>query len=152
MEHVTHPIETLRGISKVLKHGGVAILSMPNADGWGAKAFGRRWLHWHIPYHLQFFSKKSMELAAEQTGFALEQVKTITSSDWLYLQWNHLLMYPKMGESSVFWSPQSKKKGIHKSIIFIMELVHMTRFNHIITRLFDALGLGDNYVLFFRKI
>ena len=50
IEHVTDPVQTLHGIARVLKPGGTAILSTPNANGWGAKVFGRRWINWHTPY------------------------------------------------------------------------------------------------------
>jgi len=106
IEHVTDPLLTLRGVARILKSGGKAILSTPNANGWGAKIFGRRWINWHAPYHLQFFSRDSMRIAAEQAGFEVTQVKTITNSEWLFYQWIHLVTYPKLGEPSWFWSPK----------------------------------------------
>ncbi|ORU93993.1 MAG: hypothetical protein A6F70_07260 [Cycloclasticus sp. symbiont of Bathymodiolus heckerae] len=67
LEHVTDPIQTLKGIERILKPGGQAILSMPNANGWGARLFGKYWINWHAPYHLQFFSQISMSLAVNKS-------------------------------------------------------------------------------------
>lgn len=151
IEHVTNPIETLQGCARVLKPGGIAILSTPNANGWGARLFGRRWINWHAPYHLQHFSKESMRIAAEKSGLCIESVKTLTSSEWLHYQWNHLLMFPQMGEPSPFWSPKAKLGLMDKLIMVTLGVMHRTKFNHIITRLFDAIGAGDNYLFFLRK-
>lgn len=151
IEHVTDPLATMQGIARVLKPGGIAILSTPNANGWGAKLFGRRWINWHAPYHVQHFSTNSMEIAAEQAGLFIEQVKTITSSEWLYYQWIHLFTLPEMGKPSVFWSPLAKRSFKYKIFLYFATALHFTKINHIITRFFDALGIGDSNLFFLRK-
>jgi 2-polyprenyl-3-methyl-5-hydroxy-6-metoxy-1,4-benzoquinol methylase len=151
IEHVLNPVETLSDISKVIKPGGVLILGTPNSNGWGANMFGDRWVHWHTPYHLQLFSKKSMSLAAERARLTVEKVETITSSDWLYFQWIHLLTRPKIGEVSVFWTPNVKRTLVHEKAITFLNLLHYMKINHVLTRIFDALGIGDNYLFFLRK-
>lgn len=152
IEHVTDPVSTLRGVARILKPGGTAVLSTPNAGGWGAKIFGRRWINWHAPYHVQFFSRRSMQLAAEQAGLVLAEVKTITSSEWLHYQWIHLIIYPKHGELSRFWSPnQDRRSLLQRLILKALHLMHRIKVNHLITRLFDSLGLGDNYVFVLKK-
>lgn len=151
IEHVTDPIETLKGIARVLKPGGMAILGAPNANGWGAKFFGRLWINWHAPYHLQFFSAKSINIAAEEAGLNIVSYKTLTSSDWLLYQWMHLLTLPHMGEPSQFWSPKTIRGLTYKFIQLILNQIHRTKINHVLTRLFDALGVGDNYLFFLIK-
>lgn len=151
IEHMTDPLKTMRGIAKVLKPGGMAIVSTPNASGWGAKLFGRRWINWHAPYHIQHFSPSSMIMAAEQAGLSMEKMKTITSSEWLYYQWIHLFTYPKMSQPSPFWSTSAVRSFKVKIIFGILTLIHWTKMNHVITRFFDALGIGDNYLFFLRK-
>ena len=151
IEHVTDPLNTMRGIAKMLKPGGMAILSTPNSNGWGATVFGRRWINWHAPYHIQHFSLVSMTMAAEQAGLTVERVKTITSSEWLYYQWIHLLTYPEIDEPSLFWSPGGTRSFRIKLLLKILSLIHLTKINHIITRFFDAISIGDNYLFFLRK-
>ncbi|MFZ4855393.1 MAG: class I SAM-dependent methyltransferase [Desulfuromonadaceae bacterium] len=151
IEHVTDPVETLRGVARVLKPGGVAILSTPNSNGWGAKVFGNRWINWHAPYHLHHFSDKSMHIAAEKAGIEIEWVKTLTSSDWLHHQWNHALIFPRMGEPSPYWSPEVKRGLMDKLILAFLSVLHRTKINHLITRLCDTFDIGDNYLFFMRK-
>lgn len=151
IEHVTDPLVTMRGIARVLKVGGTAILSTPNASGWGARLFGSRWINWHAPYHIQHFSSSSMRIAAGQAGLSVEKAKTITSSEWLYYQWIHLLTYPKNGEPSTFWSPHGIRSDKVKIILKALSYIHRTKIDHIITRFFDAIGIGDNYLYILRK-
>ena len=152
VEHVTNPVSTLKGVARILKPGGTAILSTPNAQGWGAKVFGKGWINWHTPYHLQFFSKRSIELAAKQAGLILVEVKTITNSEWLFYQWIHLVMYPKLSEPSSFWSPDKGRLTVsQKFSIKVLSLIHRTKINHLLTRFFDGLGYGDNFVFVLKK-
>ena len=151
VEHVIDPLETLRGVARVLKPGGRAILSTPNSNGWGARLFGRRWINWHAPYHVQHFSRVSMGIAAEKAGLRIDCARTLTSSEWLHYQWIHMLIFPPMGEPSPFWSPKARPGGRDRLIMAFFRLAHRTGINHILTRLFDALGVGDNYLFFLSK-
>lgn len=151
IEHITDPVRTMHDIATVLKPGGLLIMSTPNADGWGKKLFGKRWVNWHTPYHLQIFSEKSMRIAAEKSGLKLEAIESITPSEWLHAQWMHLLTLPNEGEPSIFWIPKERWSRKQKVARFCIFLLHKLRINHILTRLFDAVHLGDNRVYFLRK-
>lgn len=151
IEHVQNPIETLKGISKILKNNGTLILGFPNANGWGAKLFGKRWINWHTPYHLNFFSLTSLQLAAEKAGLKVNKIKTIASSDWLCYQLIHLFLYPKMGEPSVFWKPGQRINTKAKIVIRLVYLIHKSKILHLITRLFDLISMGDGYLIFLKK-
>lgn len=153
IEHVTDPVEVMCGIAKILKPGGMAILSTPNAGGLGAKLYGRRWINWHTPYHLHFFSQQSLQLAAENAGMSLEKVETITPSDWLCYQWIHLLNFPCESVPSTFWSIKHNKltwlQIALRKLIMASKLVLLPQF---ITRIVDALGRGDNYLIVLKKV
>lgn len=152
IEHVTDPLLTLRSVARILKPGGTAILSTPNAGGWGARVFGRRWINWHAPYHVQFFSRRSMRIAAEQAGLMVAKVKTITNSEWLGYQWMHLVLYPKPGEPSRFWTPNPHERSLLEwRILRVLAFIHRYKVNHLLTRFFDSLGFGDNYVFVLKK-
>jgi methionine biosynthesis protein MetW len=151
-EHVQNPTEVLSGVARVLKPGGVAILSVPNAAGWGAKFFGNLWINWHAPYHLQFFSVNSMQIVASKAGFQLDKSITLTASDWLSYQWIHLLTHPKEGNPSEFWTQNGRYNLSQKFAIKILHIVHRCKVNHLITRIFDCLGLGDNRLFFLQKL
>jgi 2-polyprenyl-3-methyl-5-hydroxy-6-metoxy-1,4-benzoquinol methylase len=151
IEHMADPVQILRGVARILKPGGRAIMTTPNSNGWGAALFGRKWIHWHAPYHLQHFSLKSMKIAAEKAGLILERAETITSSEWLYYQWVHLVTFPESGERSVFWSPLAEPSLKYKVLLKLIRLIHFVKINHLVTRVFDKLGIGDNYFVILRK-
>jgi len=152
IEHVTDPSEVLTGIASILKPGGHAVLSTPNANGWGAWLFGYKWINWHAPYHLQHFSKKSLTQIVKKAGLEIESISTVTSSEWLYYQWIHLVTFPNIGEKSFFWASRSKKKSIKQKVILkLFYILHKLKINHVLTRLFDAIGIGDNYIIILKK-
>jgi SAM-dependent methyltransferase len=151
VEHVEDPLKTLKDIAQVLRPGGHAVLSTPNANGWGAKVFGRRWINWHLPYHRHFFSPVSMRMAAQCAGLRVETVRTVTSSEWLRYQWIHLLTFPREGEPSPFWSPNGRRRLSARVAEKLVDLLHHARINHLMTRLFDSLGAGDNYLFLLKK-
>ncbi len=156
LEHVTDPMLALQGVAKIMKPGGTAVVSFPNANGWGAKLFGRKWINWHTPYHLQFYSEKSLKILADKVGLVIVDDRTITPSAWLHYQWLHLLTCPQPGEPSKFWAGMAcgKKRQfpIFKTLLMIfISVIHRLKFNHLITRIFDNLGLGDNRILILKK-
>lgn len=151
VEHISDPQRTLSGVARVLRRGGTAILSTPNADGWGARVFGQRWIHWHAPYHLQFFTVESMRMLARQSGLKLVSTRTLTPSRWLSYQWLHLLTYPAPETPSRFWKPGLPWSRGKKAARLFLSLLHRLKLNHLVTRGFDALGLGDNRVYILQK-
>lgn len=151
IEHVSDPLATLAGIAMVLKPGGRAILSTPDAAGWGGRLFGRRWINWHAPYHQHFFSARSMARAAEASGLRLIRADSITSSEWLLYQWNHLFTFPEKGEPSDFWSPRTRRTPGTRLVWLLSRIFHGTKVDHLLTRLFDALDCGDGRLYFLER-
>jgi len=92
-----------------------------------------------------------MQYAARQAGLTIEQVETITSSEWLFYQWLHLISYPRQGQPSGFWSPKGRTTVFQKLVMRTLALLHKTKVHHLITRFFDFLGIGDNYLFILRK-
>ena len=151
IEHVSDPVATLRGVAAVLKPGGQAILTTPNAAGWGARLFGGYWAHWHSPYHLQLFTARSLSVAARKAGLFLERTETITPSAWLEYQEMHLATRPAPGTPSSFWKTRERLSGWRRIAVRAARALSQTKLNHLITRAADMLGLGDNRVYVLRK-
>jgi len=151
IEHVADPLVVLRGVCQVLKPGGMLVLSTPNANGLGAWLFGRLWIHWHTPYHVQFFSTASMRQALGQAGLHVESVRTVTNSAWLGFQWCHLVAPGGPGVPSAFWSTQMPRNTGQKLLLGLAAVAGRLGLNALLTRLADALGRGDNFVFVIRK-
>ena len=97
-----------------------------------------------------------MRMLAEKAGLEIDSVRTITASAWLHFQWLHLLTYPKPGEPSDFWAGSACGKQVdftmaQKVIIRLLGLMNRAKVNHLLTRFFDALGMGDSYVFVLSK-
>ena len=151
IEHVSDPSPVLQGIQRVLKRDGLLVLSTPNVSGWGARVFGSRWIHWHAPYHLQFFSAESMHRAVTAAGFTIEQRTTVTPSAWLDFQWGHLATYPAAGKASTYWSSACPRTLRQRVILRLLHWLNRLGINVVLTRAMDMMGLGDNVVYVLRK-
>jgi SAM-dependent methyltransferase len=76
IEHLPDPITTLRHCLSKLRSGGRIVVQTPNADSWGARRFGSAWVHWDPPRHLYLFSPTTLQRAAEEAGFIVDEVRT----------------------------------------------------------------------------
>lgn len=144
IEHARDPIDMLRGVCRVLRPGGRLVLTTPNGGGLGARVFGSRWINWHAPYHLHVFTPASLQHAAGAAGLSTASLETITSSEWLGYQWAHLATVPAPGEQSPFWAP-GRARG-RRAAIRSLRALHRTGIDHVLTRVCDRLGRGDNLV------
>lgn len=146
IEHVSDPATLLTDVAKILKPAGRVVLSTPNAQSWGARVFGRRWIHWHVPYHQHFFTIESMRLTAALAGFEVECTKTITNSAWLKFQYCHLVAPTVEGLPSAFWSNKAKRSLVLRLLFIAIGITDRLGINIILTRALDALGVGDNRI------
>lgn len=156
VEHSADPLRLFRDAAHLLTGKGKLFLTTPNPCGWGARRFGRRWLHWHAPFHLQFFTRASLEEIARKSGFRLQSLTTHTSSEWLFYQrLQNLLPATPETPSPLFsaqarWEDQSApvQRGREK-----VERQHRRwKWHHLATRFFDACGDGDNFLGVLEKV
>ncbi len=151
-EHVTDPLALMRGVARVLKPGGKVVITTPNSDSFGARFFGRRWLNWHTPYHIQFYTRRSLKRVAEAAGLKLVSARTTTASEWQYYQWLHSLEFPQApGQRSAFWSPGQATAPEHERARVLIALARRLHLQRWISRVLDALGQGDNFVFVLEK-
>jgi SAM-dependent methyltransferase len=68
IEHVADPNRFADAIAERVAPGGVWFLSTPDAATLTARAFGRYW-HFYSPYHLSYFSPRTLDRLAERHGF-----------------------------------------------------------------------------------
>jgi SAM-dependent methyltransferase len=150
-EHVTDPGALMRGIARVLKRGGKAVITTPNSRSLGARLFGRKWLNWHTPYHIQFYNRRSLRLLAQAAGLKLVSVKTSTASEWQFYQWMHVTQFPPCGQRSYFWSPDKVARKENKRLDPLIDTARRYRLHRVISRVLDLIGMGDNYVFVLQK-
>lgn len=150
-EHVTDPKALMRGVARILKSGGKVVITTPNPDSFGARLYGRRWLNWHTPYHIQFYTRRSLRLLAEAAGLRLVSARTMTASEWQYYQWRHALLFPAPGQRSAFWSPGQVPEPEHKFARILIGVARRLHLQRWISRILDIAGQGDNFVFVLEK-
>lgn len=70
IEHLRNPIRALEYLSASLKPQGLLALVTPSLDSWSRRLLGSRWMEYKTE-HLTYFSRKSLLLLLEATGFEL---------------------------------------------------------------------------------
>jgi 2-polyprenyl-3-methyl-5-hydroxy-6-metoxy-1,4-benzoquinol methylase len=138
LEHEPDPLKFLISARKKLRKNGRIILSFPNFDSIYRKIFVKNWLNWHVPYHINFFTKKSIEKLAKKANLRLVYCRTITPNIWTVLQIRKLFVKSSMGERNTLWV--SKKSSTFTKLVNMFLFALSIPINRII----DILGLGDS--------
>jgi SAM-dependent methyltransferase len=79
VEHLREPLPLLGEIRRILKPGGILVISTGNAASWTVDVMGARWDYFHIEKdggHISFFSPQSIAALARNAGFSVELVET----------------------------------------------------------------------------
>lgn len=71
LDHLHDPLGSLRTAHRLLKPGGLLVLSVSNLAGFEAKLFGRFWPGWDLPRHLYFFPRPVIDRMLAEVGFAV---------------------------------------------------------------------------------
>jgi len=73
IEHLPDPRAMLADIHRVLRPGGLLVLSTPNSASVQARLWRQYWAGWEVPRHLQVFSLATLRRLLVETGFAITQ-------------------------------------------------------------------------------
>jgi hypothetical protein len=66
----------------LLKPDSQVWISCPNSQSWLRPIFGRRWINWHVPFHITHFSPLTLRRLLEDSGFQCLEIRQITPALW----------------------------------------------------------------------
>ena len=79
IEHLQEPLPLIRECHRVLKPGGLLVLSTGNTASWTVSAMRERWDYFDIAKdggHISFYNPRSIALLGARAGFAVEKLAT----------------------------------------------------------------------------
>src|SRR5262249_28152762 len=148
IEHVPDPIALLKLVRGRLRPGGRVVLAFPNTASLNKRVTGRRWINWHIPYHLHHYNSRSFAMIAEQAGYWVISMQTITPNVWTILQMQAMLRRTSQDQPAAAWAdsksgaPDSAPATTRKRLVAIAHSI-IAPFNRIV----DSLGWGDSLLV-----
>ncbi len=92
IEHLREPRVALRALAQKLSPGGRLLIETPNVGGLDYHLFKRRyWGHWHIPRHLNLFTRESLGELVTQSGLSVVELGYLPSPGPWILSLRNLL-------------------------------------------------------------
>jgi SAM-dependent methyltransferase len=76
LEHVHEPTVVFAELARLLRPGGLLVLSLPNPDGLEARLFGPSWVGWDLPRHLNLFHLYQLRVYLPRYGLSITKVRS----------------------------------------------------------------------------
>ena len=76
VEHVTDPVDLASQVARVLKPGGLLLVTTPDRHGLLARIMHRRWFEYYNEEHVTFFTSGSLRQLLSDAGFSVLRLST----------------------------------------------------------------------------
>ena len=154
IEHIPEPDKALQLIQQRLATDGRVVLVFPNVNSLWSRLSGRRWINWHVPYHLHHFTLETFTRMAERCDFRVVRSRTITPNLWTSLQIRANRQSIARGDVNPMWrvAPPSESTGDVPSARLRVQLRKLLRLLvmaliAVVNRPVDSLGIGDSLMV-----
>lgn len=133
IEHLRHPLATLKEINRILRPGGLVVIWTPNVKN--AAFLKEKWDGYRVPLHLYFLSNQALNSLLTQAGFKTVYEKTTKSKKGFFPRAD-AVHYQKPSQSPTRF--QKIKHSIKRDFTnFINPVTYLSP-------LLDRLGYGFN--------
>lgn len=162
IEHIPEPDKTLSLVASRLAPGGRVVLVFPNTRSFWCRLYGRRWINWHIPYHLHHFNRDTFSRMALRCGYRVVSSRTVTPNIWTVLQLRAMRANVNLGQPSALWAvtpadagvasgatPKAQWQRSARRLVLACVLLPAIA---VVNRVVDALGWGDSLVVELRPV
>lgn len=123
LEHLPHPLASLREVHRILKEEGEVIIEVPNARSFQARLFRARWVYWDIPRHLYTFSDVTLRRMLIEAGFSKINLWHLPATGGfaasLQYVWNDFTKDPN---GRRIWNSRALRKGLWPLAFVIAKL------------------------------
>lgn len=157
IEHLRNPREAIKEFRRILKPGGVLLLSQQNFASLQARVFGPCWLILDPPRHLFHFSPKNLGLMAEEEHFDLAMIDHSCLEMGPYTILQSLLNVLLGNKNYLFKYLKNKKlKSVQKEVITlswlsILLIPVLGSISFIVYWALLLFGSGDLFTVYLRK-
>jgi len=101
LEHVPDPRRTLTEVARILRPGGLLVLSLPDPDCLEARLFGPYWAGWDVPRHLHLFPLPVLERLLDEIGFQGAEVSYFTGRYYVFVLSTELWLRERLGSQTL---------------------------------------------------
>ncbi len=159
LEHIPDPNKLIKILSKKLSSNGKIFISSPNVNSFYRKLFNKKWINWHIPYHLNHFNKENLKKMFKSNNLKILSYRTVTPNCWTIIQLRNIFASCKKGEENLIWKNSRKvnsknnrleKLTIKRLFLKILK-AFLIPFITIFNRYIDLIGAGDSLVFILKK-
>jgi SAM-dependent methyltransferase len=93
LEHLHDPEAALVEAARLLRPGGLMVMSTPNLDSWDLRLFGKYWNGYELPRHLYLFNQRNIAPLLARHGLELLEVRSFFGSHAYFMtSYRFLLM------------------------------------------------------------
>jgi SAM-dependent methyltransferase len=80
LEHLDHPVRDLDRAARLLREGGLLVLSIPKVESLDARLFGPCWAGWDLPRHLYLFPQVQLKDLLSEAGLQVVDSRCLAGS------------------------------------------------------------------------
>jgi 2-polyprenyl-3-methyl-5-hydroxy-6-metoxy-1,4-benzoquinol methylase len=142
LEHSLDPKNMLYHVHRILKSTGQVWISCPNSQSWLRSFFGKRWINWHVPFHIVHFSPQVLSKLLKDVEFDIVHFSQVTPALWVA----HSVIF------RLFAMPGQSTRQLRSTLLVtaLMLTLRLLCFPYLC--LGNRLGRGDCLVVIGKKI